>query len=121
VASGKTKAARRNVPVHPTFDQGRDRKMVAIHRLSASVVSRRFTRWRRSQGITRDKVTFHSLRKNFTESLENAHVSPNLVAALLGHGRGFSLDVYSPAGPEFELRADAVAKVQYKGLKLAVS
>jgi len=120
VTGGKTKAARRNVPVHPTLIKlGMAEEWPRFNKLSASVVSKRFTRWRKSQRVNRDRVAFHSLRKNFTESLENAHVSTNLVAALLGHSRGFSLDVYNPAGPEFKMLADAVAKVSYKGLKLA--
>lgn len=119
VVGGKTKAARRNVPVHPTLIKlGIVEEWPRFNKLSASVVSKRFTRWRQSQGIKRDRVAFHSLRKNFTQTLENAHVSTNLVAALLGHSRGFSLDVYNPAGPEFGMLADAVAKVAYKGLKL---
>lgn len=113
------KAARRNVPVHPTLIKlGIAEEWSRFNKLSASVVSKRFTRWRKSQRVNRDRVAFHSLRKNFAESLENAHVSTNLVAALLGHSRGFSLDVYNPAGPEFGMLAGAVAKVKYRGLKL---
>jgi integrase len=93
-------------------------KAEELHAMTASVVSKRFTRWRCRCRVNRDRLSFRSLRKNFTESLENVHVSSNLVAALLGHSRGFSLDVYNPEGPEFKLLAAAVEKVRYKGLKI---
>jgi integrase len=117
IAGGKTKAARRNIPMHPVLIRLGIAKRWPLG-LTARVVSKRFTRLKRDRGINDPRKTLHSLRKNFTKALEDAGVSTNLAAALLGHSRGFSFDVYNPAGPEFKNLAAAVATVSYPGLKL---
>jgi integrase len=61
-------------------------------------LGQRFTHYRRGLGIERERLTFHSLRKNFTSALDRAGVPQADAAALLGHSRGFSWDVYS-SGP----------------------
>jgi hypothetical protein len=33
--------------------------------------------------------------------------------------RGFSLDTYSPTGPNFQILVDAIGKLSFPGLKLA--
>lgn len=80
-------------------------------------ISKDFTEHRRDVGVDRPRLAFHSFRKNFTTALDQAGVPQADVAALLGHERGFSFDVYS-GGPGIERLRDVVEKVHYKGLKL---
>jgi integrase len=49
-------------------------------------------------GITRERVTFHSLRKNVTMALERARVMQSEVALIIGHERGFTFGTYNPMG-----------------------
>jgi integrase len=75
----------------------------------------RFTRWRRTHGVVRERVSFHSLRKNFASALDRAGVPIADASALLGHGRGFSWDVYS-SGPGLKRLRKLVEQVSYPGL-----
>lgn len=80
--------------------------------------SGRGTTLRRSLGITRPRVSFHSLRKNFMTVLENTDgVSQPDVAAIVGHKRGFTFDRYSEGKGLLALKA-VVDKVRYDGLLL---
>jgi integrase len=111
ITNAKTEAGDRVVPVHSKVLQagllayvdgllkdgllfpsltpgGPDRKL-------SWRMSPEFTRLRRKLGITRDRVSFHSLRKSFTTKLERRHVPPTEAAQLLGHERGFTFTTYS--------------------------
>lgn len=79
--------------------------------------TRRYTDFRRSVGIDRPRVSFHSFRKNVTTALDNAGVPNADIAALIGHERGFTLDVYSKGLEPKRLRG-IVEKVKYPGLNL---
>jgi len=79
--------------------------------------AKRFRAFRFEQGVDRDKLTFHSLRKTFSQGLDGV-VPRDVIAALLGHARGFSLDTYSPNGPNFQILVEAVGKLHFEGLKL---
>ena len=85
-----------------------------------SRLSKKFTAWRRSQGITEERKKLHSLRKNFVEALERAGVPDPTISLLVGHKgkRGFTLSRYPPGGPGLKMLAAAVAKVSYRGLRL---
>ena len=81
-------------------------------------VTRQFTVYRRKVGVTRARVNFHSLRKNFVTCLDNADgVSQADVAAIVGHERGFTFDRYSEGKGLPALKA-IVERVKYLGLKL---
>ena len=62
--------------------------------------------------MTRDRLAFHSLRKNFGTALDRAGIPPTDREALLGHSRGFSLDVYS-TGPGLKRLKKMVEAVSY--------
>jgi integrase len=133
--SVKTEAGIRRVPVHsklielglldyhaklpagqlfPSLKRGGPDK-----RLS-KVFATRFTTYRRNVGADdkRRKLGFHSLRKNVVTLLDNAGVTREDVAAVVGHeGRGFTFDVYS-AGLELPRLQKIVEKIKYPGLRL---
>jgi integrase len=71
-----------------------------------------FTRYRRALGINRPRISAHSFRKNFTGAMDRAGVPIADAAALLGHGRGFSWDIYS-SGPGIARLRDLIERVAY--------
>lgn len=80
-------------------------------------VTRQFTAYRRKVGITRARVNFHSLRKNFVTCLESANgVSHADIAAIVGHEQGFILGRHSEGKglPALQL---IVERVKYTGLR----
>jgi integrase len=79
--------------------------------------TRRYTEYRRGVRVDRPRISFHSFRKNVTTTLDNAGIHQADVAALIGHGRGFTFDTYS-RGLELERLAGIVAKIEYPGLDL---
>jgi integrase len=128
IAKGKTKNARRFVPLHSKLIAAGFLKYVAksddgkLFGIDAATLAKRFPTFRRDHGVTRDKVTFHSLRKSFVSKLEHAGFTGDQIAPLVGHAggqRSFTLDVYSPDGPTLNQRALVVEKIEYKGVKLA--
>jgi integrase len=111
VTAGKTKNARRKVPVHSELL--RNGILDAEYRtMSSSEVTNNFTRLRQRIGLTRDRLSFHSLRKNFTTKLDEAAVANSDIAMLLGHSRSFSLDVYS-GGPGLQRLRSVIEQVRY--------
>jgi integrase len=85
----------------------------------AGPVGKAFNKWRRRLGIERppEKLDFHSLRHTFGKAIEDAGISPNDCARLLGHAvKGISASVYS--APELKRVAPLVAKVGWEGLRL---
>jgi integrase len=70
-------------------------------------------------GITRDRVTFHSLRKNVGTALERARVPESEVVQVLGHEKmSMSYSVYS-LGLELGALRNIVEKIRYPGLDLS--
>lgn len=122
----KTPAATRLIPIHsklievgllnyaqtrtpgPLFDvlRGGPDKKPGIY------LGSEFTDHRRTLGINRPRISFHSFRKNFTSALDRAGVPIADASALLGHGRGFSWDIYS-SGPGIARLREMVEKVAY--------
>jgi integrase len=80
--------------------------------------SNTFNRYRRSIGVDRPRVAFHSFRKTFVTCLDNAGVPSHDIAAVVGHARGFTLNVYS-GGKGLALLRDIVEKAQWPGLVLS--
>jgi integrase len=129
VRRSKTRAGKRLVPVHPALVKlGLPAVVKAIGKgllfpkASGNYTARRFTQFRRSQGCTRDGLSFHSLRKNFVTAAEDAGVPDTTIAAMVGHKgrRGFTLSKYAPK-PRLRMLAEAVGKVGFKGLRLRAS
>jgi integrase len=116
---GKTKAARRRIPVHPALHGIAD-DWPEIRKMPGDTISEKFTAWRRECGIAdEEKKKFHSLRKNFNEALVSAGIPLTIRQALMGHKSGSLTDsIYLPNGPEFKLLIRSVRSVKYKGLKL---
>jgi integrase len=81
-------------------------------------LSKRFTHYRRKAGIDRDRLSFHSLRKNFVTALNQAGVHQADIAAVVGHAQGFTLDTYS-GGPGLKRLQEVIEKVEYPKLKIA--
>jgi integrase len=122
----KTPAATRLIPIHSKLievgllDYAQTRSAGPLFDVTAggpdkkpgTNLGQEFTRYRRSRGVERPRVSFHSWRKNFTSALDRAGVPIADASALLGHGRGFSWDIYS-SGPGIARLRDLVEKVAY--------
>jgi integrase len=132
----KSGAAVRRVPVHAALiDMGlldyrdaivRDHGLDALlfpglspsgpdRKLSAAA-SKLFGRLRRSAGVTRARVGYHSTRAWFATSLEHADVPVTLASLLLGHSgengaRGLSYGRYS-SGPALRQLKEAVERIE---------
>lgn len=127
IADGKTKSARRRVPVHsaiaglvdrlideakggyliPCPEDGPDR---------SNAIGARFSRMKTVLGYGPEYV-FHSLRKSFLTALHSAGVDEAIAAPLAGHAiRTLSYGLYS-GGPDIAVLRAAVEKVQYPGLE----
>lgn len=79
--------------------------------------TRRYTEFRRTLGIVRPRVSFHSFRKCVTTALDNARVVQTDVAAIIGHERGFTFDTYS-AGLQLPVLQSIVDRIGYDGLNI---
>jgi len=80
--------------------------------------SKRFTSLRRSVGISRDGVKFHSFRNTVATALENARVPVNEAAEILGHAKGgMSYGVYSQ-GLGLEQLKGVIDRISYPGLDI---
>lgn len=72
----------------------------------------KFAKYLRASGVERARVHMHSWRKTVATKLDRAAVNTADIAALLGHSRSFSLDVYS-GGPGLQRLRDVVERVTY--------
>jgi integrase len=78
-------------------------------------ISPAFTRLRRQLGITRDRVSFHSLRKSVGTKLEQGRVPESEAVQLLGHEKlSMSYRVYS-LGVDLKRLKEIVELVRYDG------
>jgi len=130
ITKAKTPAGIRRVPVHskligagflsltkdaaevmlwPTLKRSGGDDKLSVY------LGKQFTMTRRRAGIERPRVSFHSLRKNFTTALDQAAVAQADAAMLLGHARGFSFDRYS-GGPGLKRLRDVMERVAYPAL-----
>ena len=129
----KTASSRRSVPIHKAlFDIGFEEFLV-FRRASSSrrlfpefekakddgswskQFSKHFKRFRKSIGVTRRGVKFHSLRHNVEDALRNADVRKEIRDAIQGHGE---TGVSREYGSGFYVKTldDAVQKIDYEGL-----
>lgn len=81
--------------------------------------TRRYTEFRRGVGVTRPRLSFHSFRKNVVTALDRARVPQADIAGLIGHERGFTLDVYAPLGLDLTALQRITEKIKYTGVSLA--
>lgn len=131
IMEGKTKSARRLVPVHSALKTLVE-SLLQTHSngflfYRASIIERadgkrstwhtqRFTRAKRKvlgeQGS--EKKVFHSLRHEFAQQLDRAQVPEDRIALLMGHERGKteSFKTYSKSGSPIEL-ASYVENITY--------
>ncbi len=126
ICQGKTEAAARVIPIHPELVKAGFIEYVktcqdSLFGITGKYLAKRFPDYRRKHGVDRPGLVFHSLRKSFVTSFEEAEVPSDTVALLVGHksGRSFTFSVYSPHGPTLKKLAAAVDKIIYKTVKLA--
>jgi integrase len=81
-------------------------------------IAKRFPDYRRSRGVDRDRLVFHSFRKSFVRALQLAHVDINRAALVVGHEEGFTYREYNPAGLDVKSLREVVEAVRYPGLRL---
>lgn len=87
---------------------------------------KRFTELRRRAGAvkkdaknSKDRLSFHSFRKNVVRCLELARVPQTDAAEIVGHEKaGLTYRVYNPEGLTMRHRQEIVEKIAYSGLKL---
>ena len=81
-------------------------------------LAKRFPAYRREKGVERERIAFHSFRKNFVRALELAKVDRDRAALVVGHERGFTFRVYNPEGIDVAGLREVVEAVKYEGLRL---
>ena len=81
-------------------------------------LAKRFPAYRRDKGLDRERIAFHSFRKNFVRALELAQVDRDRAALIVGHERGFTYRVYNPEGLDLVALREVVEAVEYEGLKV---
>jgi integrase len=75
-----------------------------------------FEDWRKSVGLVRNGLTFHSFRHGVAEALDRAGVAESDAARILGHDiPGMSFGVYS-GGPGLKRLQAEVEKIEFPGL-----
>lgn len=134
VLLGKTRAATRQVPIHPQLKPLVARRIsdkaesdFLIEELTSPAsrpgrrggkIGERFTAYRRELGIDakqegrrQSDADFHSFRRWFVTKADQAGQPESLIQAVVGHKRGsIALDTYS-AGPSLSQRAAVVESV----------
>jgi integrase len=125
VADAKTEAGVREVPIHakllPTFKRliGDRRNGYVLADLTANkfgdrsgAIGKRFGRLKQRAGFGPAHV-YHSIRKTVSTQLENAHVSENIAADILGHEKPrITYGLYS-GGATLAVKRAALAKLRY--------
>jgi integrase len=127
IADAKTAAGVREVPIHSRIKATITRLKkdsedgYLFSRLTenkygdrSNAIGKRFGRLKASLGFG-EKHVFHSIRKTFITLLENAGVSENLAADIVGHEKPrITYGLYS-GGASVAVKAAAVEKVKYPG------
>jgi len=128
IVDAKTEAGVREVPIHaalrPLVDRlkGSSRDGYLLSGLTfnkygdrSNAIGKRFGRLKTMQGHG-GQFVFHSLRKTLVTLLEDAGVSENLAADIVGHEKPrITYGLYS-GGASLATKAEALAKVRYPGL-----
>jgi integrase len=125
IVDAKTEAGERTIPIH-SFIKPRIKKLVLnakddylLPNLTknkygdrSNAIGKRFGRLKTKQDFS-SRYVFHSIRKTFTTLLENAGVSENLAADIVGHEKPrITYGLYS-GGASLETMKDAVQKISY--------
>ena len=129
VVDAKTPAGRRKVPIHsklaPTLSKlkakatakGADCYILpglraTKHGERSAAIGKRFGRLKDDLGHSKRHV-FHSIRKTVTTELENAGITENVTADILGHHKpSMTYGVYS-GGSRLEVLREAIEKLSY--------
>lgn len=125
IVAAKTKAGLRLVPIHSAImpvvarlkKGSKDGYLIPglkadKHGKRANAIGKRFGRLKTALGFNGDYV-FHSIRKTLVTALENARVSENLAADIVGHEKpNITYGLYSD-GNELEIKREALEKVSY--------
>lgn len=128
IREGKTAAAVRRVPIHPTIaplvrhlrDTSTDGFLIpgakpgGYDSKRSHYLSRAFGFAKKRLGFTDKALVFHTLRNSFMQRCENAGVPESTVKLIVGHSRQGSMTygLYSP-GPNFEKLREGVRRVTY--------
>jgi integrase len=119
---GKTKAAVRQIPIHPKL---RDRVSELVAAAGAKplipcraknrtqAISKRFARLADTAGLHDERKVFHSLRKTVTTQLQNARVPADMIQYIIAHKQQFTFDVYSAGLENREAMHEAIAILTY--------
>lgn len=125
IADAKTAAGIRDVPVHPAIKdlvealRGSSTDGYLLSGLTlnkygdrSNAIGKRFGRLKAELGFGEQHV-FHSLRKTVVTLLEDAGVSENLAADIVGHEKPrITYGLYS-GGASLKTKAEALARVRY--------
>jgi len=128
IRDAKTQAGLREVPIHSTLtplvlrlkEASTDGHLLAGLTLNkygdrSNAIGKRFGRLKTALGYGPQHV-FHSLRKTLVTLLEDAGVSENLAADIVGHEKPrITYGLYS-GGASLKTKAEALARVQYPGM-----
>ncbi|CAA7623756.1 putative Integrase [Magnetospirillum sp. LM-5] len=123
----KTRAAMRQVPVHPELAPTLKRlkgkrssgylfKDMKLNKFGdrSNAVGKRFGKMKMAEPLNYgSEYVFHSIRKTFTTLLWSSGIQRELISQILGHETGhITTDIYA-RDPDFETKRRAIAAVQY--------
>lgn len=127
IADSKTAAGIREVPLHPALSKLMNRLVSesadgyilkgsdkGSYGKRTDALGKRFGQLKRQEGFS-DQHVFHSIRKTVVSQLEQAGVSENTTADIIGHDKPrITYGLYS-AGTSLQQKAEALSKVRYTG------
>lgn len=123
ITESKTEAGVRIVPIHSKLkpliklliESSTDSYVLSGFNVSkfgqrSNVLGKRFGRLKKDLGFS-DRHVFHSIRKTFITALENAGVSENVTADIVGHEKPrITYGLYS-GGASIEVKRNAIEKI----------
>lgn len=125
ITSGKTQAARREIPAHPAALSIIERRLAdddeylfkglkpgGPDNKRSWYVSKAYGRFRAQMGVTGKGQDFHALRNTFIELMEGLEVAESTTKLLVGHKRASMTYGHYSKGQRVNLRA-AIEKVDY--------
>lgn len=125
IVDAKTEAGERTIPIHPfiknkleeLIDNSTDDYLLSgltknKYGNRSNAIGKRFGRLKEKFNYS-ERYVFHSIRKTFTTMLENAGVSENIAADIVGHEKPrITYGLYS-GGASLEVMREAINKVRY--------
>ncbi len=125
ISDAKTSAGNREVPIHSKLaplvqrlkDESKDDYLLSgltfnKYKDRSNAIGKRFGRLKKSMGFEQKHV-FHSIRKTVVTMLENAGVSENLAADIVGYDKPrITYGLYS-GGASLEVKREALEKITY--------